>query len=998
MAGVSDVQYPDSFWWSSKQRFASVDSSGNYAPATNGGARTSEILEIDLGRVREFNYINFDVIRAPIDITIEYDAVSVPDREPVWLPVTRIGDLPFDTSISFDANNRTSWLNGEYNFADSKGNMIHARYLRITFTRRDEPWPTSTSGPFAWPVFVKHLRIGRYVATLIDTAGPLLNQDTPNGLVEYDLALLSPTETREVRQQFVIPATSVRAGVTPNILGFGILIQTTAAATPLDQSLTDLEVSFGWNLHDVTAPTAPVLLRSGVETGAVTNGMSWLDFYLDDANIIAGDTTKVYELRVESLNPTACSIVFTHAPNSLSNTSIPGTLTFTNNSTSISTSQDVTSTISVGDYIVRTDVPDQPLLVNTVTTTTITINTPYPGTSGTYTGAILYPFTYYSGTTYVQDASKALVMRVWADITDTGKDVLGNAYRYVTRRQKSSYVLDGTKAGWMSQPVPTPDAVEALYFDVRTTDATTNDPALNLIEAIRIAPRTPGVRMTVYYSQQGLTGERPVTTNEWDYLLWTPIHEVYTLRRDEVIQLPQAIRASFIKLEFTALRPLPYNLPTFPPLPPRLYRRYPTWIEDQFNNAQVRNLVDDWFLRTATPVETNVLQSLANPILEFEYKQREFLGALALGQITDAQIVNSGIVDIAGRTIIDPTTASKIFISTSDQFQNTPLLSVDQDSILGQVVIQRFDPTLLTDPIEQRATPVYASSIPMVSTTNDRVSESYQNLAQVPMRFNKTCRHEYTVEQAEFNKKAYFVGIEKVAFLRNNYIVKHDDAMVSDILHDDVMLTSDTFMREEETTIPSGTTVYVSYQVGETTVTDEAVFLSAFSAEPLSVTGEPARNLLVYSAQNKQGIQYFQGQDYQLGYSTGPSGERISYVERSSLSNRLSVPLQPIIYIDAGTVIGVAVIPNPPTDDAAVVTGVAVISGVEGPFVPDYGAGTYGGGTYGNLTKDVADSGTVIGVGIESGVTGDTSVDAGTVTGVAVISATGSYNGVGPNP
>jgi hypothetical protein len=1062
LPGVDEIQYPDTFWWSSKIRFAALDFTGtDYQSVADGGARTSEILEIDLGRIREINYINMDVLRAPIDIRIEYDIISSPDRDSVWVPISPTANLPYDDRITFDAGIRTSWFNGEYNFTDPKGDMVHARYLRITFTRRDEPFPTKSSGPFEWAVMVKHLRLGRYIADHIDTVGPLLVQDTPAEITPTDLAITGVSSTREARQEFIIPKASVRAGETPNILGFGILIKTAdLPAEAVPQDLTQ-EVSFAWSLWDVTSDSSPLQVRSGIASGAIVGGLSWLDFYLDEASILTGDpnivggaygsgifgarpygqgSTDRYELRVSSLNPLVADTVFMHSPNTLSNFAIPGTLTFSNGSTTINTSVDVSSVVRTNDYIVRADIPDQVYTVNAIDATTITINVPFPGPDGDATGLIVFPSSQYdpNAADYVFDGSKNMVMRVWADIGDEGRDVLGNAYRYVNRRQLASYVADDSKAGWMSKALPTPDAVEALYFDVRTTDAL-GKPALNLIEAIQIAPRTPGVRMNVYYSQQGIGGETPETTNDWDYLLWEPVQVTYVLRRNEVIQLPQAIRAAYVKLEFTALNPLPFNLPTFPRLPPVVYRRFPTWVEDQFNNAQVRTLVEDWFLRNATPVETKILQGLSDPVQEFAYKQREFLGQLALGAITDAQVVNSGLVDIADRALIDPVTATKIYISTSTQYQNSLVLSVDPSSVLGQAVINRFDPTVISAPIEAVADSVVVDQIPVVSTTNDRISESYQNIAQIPMRFNQTCRHEYTIEEAEFNKKAFFVGIQEVAFLRNDYRVEHDDEMISDILHDDEMLVEDTFVREEGTQIPDNTTLYVSYQINPD-VFDEPVFLSGFTPVSLAVTGAPARNVLVFSMQKKQGIQYLQNMDYELTYITDENGVRVNQIARSSLGARLVVPKKPVIYVDAGTVISHAIIPSPPTYDASTVISGAIIddgysvitetfitdpgtgittpvivytvpdpdpdnpwqpndhlSNISGPFRPDYGTGTYGGvgnvvaGTYGDLRSLNDDASTAVGVANPSGPDSHLTTDNDTVMGVAVPSATGSY-------
>src|SRR5574337_957507 len=101
---------------------------------------------------------------------------------------------------------------------------------------------------------------------------------------------------------------------------------------------------------------------------------------------------------------------------------------------------------------------------------------------------------------------------------------------------------------------------------------------LKLIDGMRIAPRTPGVYMNVYYSQENLQGARPTTRDSWDYMLWTPVsQQSFVLRKNQLIQFPTPIRAAFMKLEFTNLNPLPWRVPIYPPLPPKLFYRFPTW-------------------------------------------------------------------------------------------------------------------------------------------------------------------------------------------------------------------------------------------------------------------------------------------------------------------------------------------------------------------------------------------------------------------------------------
>lgn len=1213
LSGVKQVAQPNAFWWSSAERYASIDEFGNYQSAANGGTATSETLEIDLGRIREVNYINFDILRAPIDIVIEFDALSTPDRTPVWKPTQQKGDLPYEDATNFSPDNRNAWHNVEFNLTDQNGNMVHTRYLRLTFERRDEAWPTSSALPFPWAIFVQNLRVGRYVSELLDTIGPLLSQDTPSTLNEVTLPAFGQNSTHEARQQFVVPTAQVRIGKTPNLLGFGILVQpaivpqtpdlsgvlTTPQSGAVGQAALDDDILLGWSLYDVTDPTQqPTLLRAGTMGPVEVTEEGWIDVYLDDHQIIPGDTSKVYEFRVSSLNQLSCNTVLTTTPNLLSTTPLPGTLNFTNGLNTVVTTQDLTSLLQSGDYIIRMDIPDQPFLVTAVASNQITLSVAYAGDTSSSSGSIVYPFiswtdlttktepniilsgapslfwrlddqagttaadgsgnshsgTYGSGVTlnqtndkavvnstasayfnntsnahitssyspftvgsqrtfmgwayrnattdadqlfgsdgvnpamlrlepgsedvkfwaetstggglwsaawpgtsqwvhwavtyddststaelfingtsqgskttgdvfsgssghivvggpysssffngymqdfavfeyiltsdqiaaiyngsfqppfnYTQDASQNLVMRIWSDIADDGQDVLGNVYRHVVRTSPAENVIIGKDAaGWMSDPFPTPEAVEALYFDVRHTDPDTSRLTLTLIEALQIAPRTPGVKMNVYWTAENVHGDRPVLTEEWDNLYWTPVTQTYTLRRNEIITLPQPFAASFVKLEFSGLQPLPYNLPDYPRLPPVQFRTFPTWVNATFQSAKVQQTIQDWFLRNATPVQQQVLKSFSDPVREFQYQQQTFLAQLALGTLTDQQTINSGLVDLADKALVDPTTASKIYVSTSDQYGSSLTVSVDQSSVLGKVVAANYDLNRLTTPTEnQNPRSSLGTTVPIVSTINDRISQSFQSLAQTPMRFYKPSRHIYTTEQAEFNKKAYFVGIDKIRFLRIDYTSLFDDALIQDILYDDVMLESNTWTREAGTAIPEDPIVYVSYEVGDTSIVDEPVELSGANAVQLATIGAPARNIFVFAGPNYTGVQYFQNYDYEIGYGRDSFGNLVTYMERSLYGLRMVVPLQPLIYNDVFTVIAQAIIPSEPFQDTAVVTATAVISGFDGQDFPTYGSGTYGGtattGEYDDLRKETDDAATVVGTAVISG-------------------------------
>lgn len=580
-------------------------------------------------------------------------------------------------------------------------------------------------------------------------------------------------------------------------------------------------------------------------------------------------------------------------PTTIGDTVVSGTVTFRNAGINI-------RLLGPGDYL-QSDLPGAPLVqVASVTNTTITLTAPYIGeTEAAASADRIYSIT--GDVTQpgpVEYRNSNLVMRVWADVADSGRDVLGNAYRYATHRDTPERVFDGDLAGWMSAPQPSPEAVEAMYFDVRSKNRA-GAQILTVLDGLNIAPRTPGVRMQVYYNKEGVKGRTPQTQAEWDHMMWTPINEIYVLRKDNAIELPESIKAAFVKLEFTNLRPMPFKLPSFPEMPPVEYRRYPTWVEDQFLNTKVRKTVEDWFLQTAQPVQLRVLESLRNPVQEFAFKQRAFLTALAQGQLNDPQAINNGLVDVSSRTFVDPVSASKIYLGSNSDFRGSLVAAIKGDSILGNSVRSRFDSTNSPLAVEANFTN-QRRTVPLVSNVgSQRITDSFAHLAETPMWFNRRCRHLYRIERATFNKKAYYVGIRSLQFVRNNYTVEHDDKIIEDTFHDDAALELNSFVPEVQTTIPNGTdlviagfspvNVFVSYTIGTERFTDEPHALFDYEQVTLTGRGLPATDIRVYSATNSQGTEYDLGNDYITSYDTDQNGNTTNTIGRSSLSERLIV-------------------------------------------------------------------------------------------------------------
>lgn len=773
-------------FWMSKNRYAEYNPANDqYQSILQGGHRSSEVLELDLGRTRQINYLTMGVLKVPVDMRIEYDALSAGDGTHVWKAVAPLESMPFDRRAFFSADARNQWQNCEYYFTGSEGRIVNTRYLRITFERRSDKWPTSISPPFPFPVAAQQVRIGRLVTTLSDIPGPLFDT-TARDVIEEDLAAIGNDSTT-VKQRFVLPDNAARGTYFPSLMGFSFLVGQN------DTGQSNDIPSWKWELRDVTDADPGDLIHEGeaVSDGLFISGSdrAWIDVLFDRGLVDNEDLNRIYELSMHSTNVTNSSSIFMHNPNRIPGRALPGLYTFLNNGSNdvILASADPTDILSAGDYFQKVSGIDaSPLKVVSIVFNSpnweITVDGPYLGVSETDVLATkIFP-------SYIDDVvqpSRSVAMRLFGDVADEGRDVLGNAYRYADIRHEAEDVFDEDTAGWICAPQPKPDAVEALYFDVRTRDEQSTLQT-QIIDALKIAAITPGVHMHVYHTNQNVDGRTPDRIDEWEAIEWTPINQTYKLNGQAIYELPQQIDASFLKLEFSNLNPLPFTYHKYVSFAPVLYKRYPTWVESQFYDQDLsgyKRLVEDWFVRNKTTTMDTFLAQLIDPVREFEYKQKELLSALALGEVSEdrfspaVQPTIQQFVDLKDHSVIDPATRSRIYLFTNNRFFRAPVASVDITSILGQTVLNRFDPDTTQSSVERAGAP-YNVSPQIVSTTNDRISEAYSSFARTPMWFNRRCLHKYRIERANFGKSAYFVGIKSVEFLRANYEAERDAPVI----------------------------------------------------------------------------------------------------------------------------------------------------------------------------------------------------------------------------
>lgn len=148
LAGVPTIQYKDEQFWASIERVEGTD-----------------YLEIDLGSVQVVNFLAFETLRKPLQITIAYDRLDQAPRRSFVDVTPSAPDYPSLVGFGPDAG----WTYLEFDFSDVTGNPIYTRYLRVQIDRR-----TSATDPFLfdvarnianpWSVEIKNLRLGRNVS------------------------------------------------------------------------------------------------------------------------------------------------------------------------------------------------------------------------------------------------------------------------------------------------------------------------------------------------------------------------------------------------------------------------------------------------------------------------------------------------------------------------------------------------------------------------------------------------------------------------------------------------------------------------------------------------------------------------------------------------------------------------------------------------------------------------------------------------------------------
>ena len=459
LRGVDQIKYPDEFWWASRERLA---------PA-------AEYLEIDLGRTRQVNYLKFQVIRAPIDITISYDKISNDDGSHQWEVVTPVANERFDDTIHYSPAHRTLWHEAEFYLADLQGNTINTRFIRIKFQRRDEDWPFRGAPKIKWSVMVKNLRTSRFVASYADTLGTFYDtgagDDDPNRrrLMAITADQYEDPTVREsdwVVQQFGLPNDAARGNaiavvesgvvdhyntdqlIWPQLMGFSILGYIEPGSDP-----NDVVLEYELLVDGVSKIT-------GLVKGATGTGRTWINAYFDPAQAIPTEpeivkivngqpySDSIYTLRIKShsVHNNRGDKVFGKVIDGSQNipgVPLPGSINVVNNSGTMefdTPDHDFRADLVSGDVIQQVNRGDIAYRVADVTSSQILIADPITvrPTQNNLNFMKILPLQYGSDDPQLD---RSLMIRLWADVLDQGRDVLGNFFRYGVHLDRPEFVL-----------------------------------------------------------------------------------------------------------------------------------------------------------------------------------------------------------------------------------------------------------------------------------------------------------------------------------------------------------------------------------------------------------------------------------------------------------------------------------------------------------------------------------------------------------------------------
>jgi hypothetical protein len=374
-------------------------------------------------------------------------------------------------------------------------------------------------------------------------------------------------------------------------------------------------------------------------------------------------------------------------------------------------------------------------------------------------------------------------------VPNSGVDLLGNAYRTEAVTYDSSKSYDGAEnTYWQSQINPSKFAVESLYFDIRTG----SNPSF--IDEFYIDPLTPECLMHVYYSDDDSNSDN------WDNKLWTPVPRHYLLKRGN-FKLVETIYAKYIKLEFTKLNTIPYNVLQLPVKLDVTYRTFPSWVEsyiyanpsgrynDPLENPAIYKRVPTNItnLGLLPPNVDKLKDEVPKSILDFVQKNRK-TSVLSEYQVWKNPETNKSNTPVLGREII-------LYPNSSSNLYQQNLVNTIKPNLIDNKYRKSITVEDSVNWIPEN--PIVAKPLVAVATKTDR-TKIVEEKNWPDMWFMRKCRHAYKVIQAPRSSSVgYYVGIREVKFYKKDKTAKSDEFSYRESLIDNSTIEKNTFYQKD---------------------------------------------------------------------------------------------------------------------------------------------------------------------------------------------------------
>lgn len=824
--GIYDISYFDAenneyqietpkIWWSSKHRFAVED-----------GRSTSEFLELDLGKRRSINYLSFDIIRKPIDVEIQYDAIDMESLDqysstPRWRSVKPINNEAFDSSLSYISDFVNPWQHCEFYFYDENNEPLVASKLRIKFTRRSDSWPTENFASFAWSIDAKNLRVGRFITEQKHIYNTPVEVNTYSG----EAKLYS-----EARQQIIFDSgntlqTSPTASLSnidsftptkiqPKIAGFEFLTK---------PSSNDSTLSFNWEFIHIIGSIEKVLASGrkqhrisvdpqlSYDTQTFVVDHAWVRVIFDQP--VDSEENGKYEIRIRNRSAQELESIYTLSPNP--------------------SSFDLKIANSEGSLENRTNT--------------------------------------------------SLVYRLITDSGNYGKDLLGNEYREGARYSSADQSVDGKiYTNWTSAPNPSPDGVEALYLDIRKLVSGRYRPSV--VDAIEINTLTPGVKMNVYYSMQETT-RPPTSLEDWENMMWTPVRSSFKLNDKQTIDLPYPIMANWICIEFYNLQAYAFSVSNYPILPEVEYKEFPLWVYE--GNPAPKPTNDQPILQRETFVDytipevfVNEIENRNGPVRIYNDTPQTLQQNIAANGFGSADPENLARVSFSKNPFITPS-VKRVDTTTTlggfvySQYTNTPEITYVAEAQQYPRIVENRSVSNAND---RRLMARYDE----INLLFNRVCA--HQYAVKKGRFNKKA-YRVSVSEIKFLRKDYSVEFDDPTI---NDTLVFEDAKTSLLIEDSSWIGEEKISIPIGSAVYVTYTVGETTYEDELITFEPATSTTpSFSPVELLGGGAIATSVIARSRAFKQGETYYRDQDFAIVYDPVTKKNRI---KRHDIPARLVVP------------------------------------------------------------------------------------------------------------